>query len=116
MRRFVKEIIIFCVLFPICEMNLAVGEPLVVFPGKAMHQDSTIKKQALPDTKTTAIDSVQTPLDSLQKAPQKSSGLDTTLYYKAHIVNSKPEENKVYLIGKADVKYKIGRASCRERV
>ena len=61
--------------------------------------------------KQMAIDSVVTSdttsvADSLKTPKKSSSGLDTTLYYKAATIKVYPETSKIYLIGNADVKYK----------
>ncbi len=106
MYRYIQVIISFVILFFISENGLAVAEQVADFSVKQIRADSIKIKKELLDSIKAAIDSMQTPLDALKTSPSKSAGLDTTLFYKAHIVNSKPEENKVYLIGKADVKYK----------
>lgn len=64
------------------------------------------QQQNIISSDTTKIDSIATQIDSI-KAPKTSSvGLDTILKYEASIVDTWVEQKKIYLIGKADVKYK----------
>ena len=85
-------------------VNLSYCLPLYAWQDPNGNQK--INQQIKVSSDSVAVDSVAAATDSLTTPKKSSSGLDTTLYYKASIVNPKPQENKVYLIGKADVKYK----------
>lgn len=74
------------------ESNL--GQPM-------SHQEPTI---AEPDT--VRNDPMRNATDSLRAPKTSSVGLDTILNYQASIVETQVSEKKIYLIGKADVKYK----------
>ncbi len=68
-------------------------------------QDTTASVKVEGDTLTTT-DSIAVKSDTLKTPSKSSSGLDTTLYYNATTINVLPKENKIYLVGKAEVKYK----------
>ncbi|MDZ7330552.1 MAG: putative LPS assembly protein LptD [candidate division KSB1 bacterium] len=60
----------------------------------------------IPEPSKIPIDTVRDAQDSLRTPKTSSVGLDTILNYQASIVDTRVPEKKIYLIGKADVKYK----------
>ncbi|HEX9973061.1 MAG TPA: putative LPS assembly protein LptD [bacterium] len=52
------------------------------------------------------VDSIQTQIDSVKSLKTSSVGMDTILNYNASIVDVRVPGKKIYLIGKAEVKYK----------
>ncbi|MBC8180342.1 LPS-assembly protein LptD [candidate division KSB1 bacterium] len=79
-------------------------QPLYAWQDQQSKQNSNPSITASSDS--VAVDSLLAQPDSLTTPKKSSSGLDAKLNYNAHIVNPKPQENLVYLIGKAEVKYK----------
>ncbi|NOZ60427.1 MAG: hypothetical protein GXO74_01970, partial [Calditrichaeota bacterium] len=69
------------------------GDEVFPHPLQISVQDTTVQ-----------ADTVSVKKDSAE-AKKTSTGLDTTLFYKAEIVEFDPDSNKIYLTGKADVKY-----------
>ncbi|MFZ5515087.1 MAG: LPS assembly protein LptD [Candidatus Zhuqueibacterota bacterium] len=91
----------------------------LTMPGRACSveiiQDSTRQQQeqlqqklsavSLPDS-AAVVDSLSGQIDSVKTPPQSSVGLDTILKYNAQSIDVSVKENKIYLVGKADVLYK----------
>ena len=88
-------------LFPIIS---DIYQPLYAWQDQQTEQNPNPLITASSDS--AAVDSLHSQSDSLTTPQKSSSGLDAKLNYNAHIVNPKPQENLVYLIGKAEVKYK----------
>ncbi|OQX95360.1 hypothetical protein B6I21_05840 [candidate division KSB1 bacterium 4572_119] len=83
-----------------CYSQTAFSPPIL-----SLDQDTVSLNIPLLDS-TIVADSLAAEVDTLQKSKKSSSGLDTTLAYHASIIDIIPEQNKISLIGGADVKYK----------
>lgn len=68
-------------------------------------EQDTIAKNFSP-LRTSQIDTIQTNIDSVKSPKTSSVGLDTILDYNASIVDVRVPGKKIFLIGKAEVKYK----------
>ncbi len=71
-----------------------------------LNQDLQPQQNKITSIDSTKVDSIITKIDSVKTLKTSSVGLDTILKYDASIVDTHIEEKKIYLIGKADVKYK----------
>jgi len=98
-RYFLHTLIIILIFVAVFQAN-GTGLPLDLRQNQGAGQD----KIAVFDS--TKIDSAITSVDSVTTPKTASVGLDTILKYNASIVDTRVEENKIYLIGKAEVKYK----------
>lgn len=71
-----------------------------------INQDLPIQQNIISAKDSTNVDSIMTQIDSVRTPKTSSVGLDTILKYEASIVDTRVQEKKIYLIGKADIKYK----------
>lgn len=80
--------------------------PSSVCWGQSTDQSAPRQQRTIAEPNTIPIDTVRNAKDSLRTPKTSSVGLDTILNYQASIVDTRVPEKKIYLIGKADVKYK----------
>lgn len=74
------------------------------FPYNISEQDTAAKGRAKFDF--IPVDTIATQIDSIKTPKTSSVGLDTILDYNASIVDVRVPGKKIFLIGKAEVKYK----------